>query len=78
MIIPTIDIGATNTPVSVWHNEFFVCEAPTHVGGRDTAISGNRAKLQIGMRDAMAAALANGRVALYAVNLIFDGIAIKK
>lgn len=70
MNILTIDAGTTNTRVSVWRNEVFVGEAATQVGVRETAISGNRTKLQMAVRETIAAALAMAGIALEDVELI--------
>ncbi|WP_280189553.1 2-dehydro-3-deoxygalactonokinase [Delftia sp. PS-11] len=58
MNILTVDTGTTNTRATVWHGSRVLGQAARQVGVRDTAISGNRATLQAGVRDTIEAALA--------------------
>ncbi|HTD02664.1 2-dehydro-3-deoxygalactonokinase [Undibacterium sp.] len=49
--ILTIDTGTTNTRVTLWHEGAVIAHQAHEVGVRDTAISGNREKLQKGVRE---------------------------
>jgi len=60
MLAITIDGGTTNTRVMVWRHDRIISRASAEVGVRDTAITGNKQKLQAGVRNTIleAAALA--------------------
>ncbi|MBB3226246.1 2-dehydro-3-deoxygalactonokinase [Luteibacter sp. Sphag1AF] len=62
MNILTIDTGTTNTRVCLWHNGQVVANAARQVGVRDTAITGNRDKLEGAVRATIEEALANAGV----------------
>lgn len=59
MNIVTIDTGTTNTRVSVWRDGEVVGQAAAQVGVRDTAITGSTTKLEDGVRETIAAAIAD-------------------
>jgi 2-dehydro-3-deoxygalactonokinase len=58
MNILTIDTGTTNTRVSVWQDGVVTGQAARQVGVRDTAITGSKARLEEGVRETIADALA--------------------
>ena len=58
MNILTVDTGTTNTRVTVWHDGVVAGQAARQVGVRDTAITGSTAKLEEGVRETIAEALA--------------------
>jgi 2-dehydro-3-deoxygalactonokinase len=62
MNILTIDTGTTNTRVTVWQDGKVVGHGARQVGVRDTAITGNTRKLEEGVRETIAEALANARL----------------
>ncbi|UPG86174.1 2-dehydro-3-deoxygalactonokinase [Luteibacter aegosomatis] len=59
MNIVTIDTGTTNTRVSVWRDGEVVGQAAAQVGVRDTAITGSSTKLEDGVRETIASAIAD-------------------
>ncbi|QWT19925.1 2-dehydro-3-deoxygalactonokinase [Bacillus sp. NP157] len=63
MNILTIDTGTTNTRVTAWQDGKVVGQAAAQVGVRDTAITGNTKKLEDGVRETIAEALAEARLA---------------
>lgn len=54
----TVDTGTTNTRVKVWRDDRVVAGAFEPVGVRDTAVTGSKDKLRLGVRAALAAACA--------------------
>ena len=62
MNILTIDTGTTNTRVTVWQDGKVVGHGARQVGVRDTAITGNTRKLEEGVRETIAEALANAKL----------------
>ena len=62
MFYLTVDTGTTNTRVKVWRDDRVVAGAFAAVGVRDTAVTGNRTKLQQGVREALAAACAEAGI----------------
>lgn len=63
MNILTIDTGTTNTRVCVWRDGVPLAQAARQVGVRDTAITGNRTKLEAGVRETIEEALRLASVA---------------
>ncbi|HRU42351.1 MAG TPA: 2-dehydro-3-deoxygalactonokinase, partial [Candidatus Diapherotrites archaeon] len=57
MYIATIDTGTSNTRVNIWNKGKVVSRSFIGVGVRDTAITGSKAKLYQGVREAIKAAL---------------------
>lgn len=57
MYIATIDAGTSNTRVKLWNKGKIVSRSFVGVGVRDTAITGSRAKLNQGVREAIKTAL---------------------
>jgi 2-dehydro-3-deoxygalactonokinase len=53
MLIITIDTGTSNTRVKLWQDNRLISQAFVEVGVRDTAITGSRDKLQMGVRRAI-------------------------
>ena len=62
MNILTIDTGTTNTRVSVWQHGAVIGQAARQVGVRDTAITGSRTRLEEGVRETIAEALATAEL----------------
>ncbi len=62
MFYVTVDTGTTNTRVKVWRHDRVVAGTFAAVGVRDTAVTGSRAKLQQGVREALAAACAEAGI----------------
>lgn len=62
MNIVTIDTGTTNTRVSVWRDGEVVGQAAAQVGVRDTAITGSTKKLEDGVRETIAEAVADAKL----------------
>ena len=57
MLTATIDTGTTNTRVTLWRDRVAVAQAARPVGVRNTALTGSRNALQVGVREALMAAL---------------------
>lgn len=57
MYIATIDTGTSNTRVKLWNKGKIVSKSFAGVGVRDTAITGSKAKLYQGVREAIKTAL---------------------
>ena len=57
MYIATIDTGTSNTRAKIWNKGKVVSKSFIGVGVRDTAITGSKAKLYQGVREAIKAAL---------------------
>jgi len=51
MLAITIDTGTTNTRATIWQDGRVISRSSAEVGVRDTAITGNRQKLQVAVRD---------------------------
>jgi 2-dehydro-3-deoxygalactonokinase len=51
MLAITIDTGTTNTRVAIWRDGRVVSRSSAEVGVRDTALTGDKQKLQAGIRD---------------------------
>ncbi|MDT8899894.1 2-dehydro-3-deoxygalactonokinase [Anaeroselena agilis] len=62
MFYLTVDTGTTNTRVRVWRGDRVVAGAFAAVGVRDTAVTGSRARLQQGVREALSAACAEAGI----------------
>jgi 2-dehydro-3-deoxygalactonokinase len=59
MYIATIDTGTSNTRVKIWSKGKVISKSFTGVGVRDTAVTGSKAKLCRGVKDAIKMALGN-------------------
>jgi 2-dehydro-3-deoxygalactonokinase len=70
MLVITIDTGTTNTRAKVWHDDRVISESCAEVGVRDTAITGNKQKLQAGIKNAILKAAAIAGVDLSSIGLI--------
>lgn len=70
MLIATVDTGTTNTRVRVWRDNVCLVENATSVGVRDTAISGNNAKLKDCVAQLLLDAAGCAGVSLNGVDLI--------
>ena len=70
MLILTIDSGTTNTRTCVWKHDVVIAEASVEVGVRDTAVTGSKSRLQVGVRTSIAAALANAAVGPHDIGLV--------
>ncbi|BDU19766.1 2-dehydro-3-deoxygalactonokinase [Dyella sp. GSA-30] len=57
MNILTIDTGTTNTRVCLWRDGVAIAQAARQVGVRDTAITGNRTRLEAAVRETLDEAL---------------------
>ncbi|PRC92568.1 2-dehydro-3-deoxygalactonokinase [Solimicrobium silvestre] len=68
--ILTIDTGTTNTRVSLWHEATVIAHSATEVGVRDTAMSGNKTKLEEGVRKTILNTLAKANVTEEEVDLV--------
>ncbi|MBY0572745.1 MAG: 2-dehydro-3-deoxygalactonokinase [Undibacterium sp.] len=68
--ILTIDTGTTNTRVTIWLDGLVIAHEACEVGVRDTAITGNREKLQNGVRDTIIKTLASGKVNEEQIDLV--------
>lgn len=68
--IITIDTGTTNTRVTLWEDQTVLAHAACEVGVRDTAISGNREKLQRGVHDTIATCLAQVHIPAEQIDLV--------
>ncbi|HEY9132851.1 MAG TPA: 2-dehydro-3-deoxygalactonokinase [Dyella sp.] len=62
MNILTIDTGTTNTRVCLWRDGVAVAHAARQVGVRDTAITGNRARLEAAVRETLEETLQLGEL----------------
>lgn len=68
--IITIDTGTTNTRVTLWQDGTVLAHQACEVGVRDTAITGNREKLQNGVRETIAKTLAAASIDAEQVDLV--------
>ncbi len=68
--IISIDTGTTNTRVTLWRNKEVIAHQACEVGVRDTAITGNREKLQHGVRDTLEKTLAEGGISEDDIELV--------
>jgi len=68
--IVTIDTGTSNTRVKLWDGDKVAAASFIGVGVRDTAISGNKTKLQQGVREAINMVLAEKRLKASEVGLL--------
>lgn len=69
MYIATIDTGTSNTRVKIWEKGKVISRAFVGVGVRDTAITGSKAKLQQGVKDAIELALKQENIKISEVGL---------
>jgi 2-dehydro-3-deoxygalactonokinase len=70
MLAITIDTGTTNTRVMVWRDDQIISRSRAEVGVRDTAITGNRQKLQVGVRNTILEAAAIAGIEVSGVSVI--------
>jgi 2-dehydro-3-deoxygalactonokinase len=68
--ILTIDTGTTNTRVSLWQDATVIAHSATEVGVRNTAMSGNKAELEAGVRSTILQTLEKANVAEADIDLI--------
>ena len=68
--ILTIDTGTTNTRVSLWQGATVIAHSATEVGVRNTAMSGNKAELEAGVRSTILQTLEKANVAEADIDLI--------
>lgn len=68
--ILTIDTGTTNTRVSLWQGATVIAHSATEVGVRNTAMSGNKAELESGVRSTILQTLEKANVAEADIDLI--------
>jgi len=70
MTILTIDTGTTNTRVTLWQDGVVIAHQALEVGVRDTAVTGNRDKLQHGIRATILKTLELAKIAEDQVDLV--------
>lgn len=70
MNLLTIDTGTTNTRATVWNGDRVLSQITRQVGVRDTAMTGNRALLQAGVRDTIEAAVERAGLAQSDIGLV--------
>lgn len=70
MYVATIDTGTTNTRVNIWDKDLVIGAATCAVGVKDTAITGSKDKLIIGIRQVLVAAVAAANLSLENIDLI--------
>ena len=69
MHILTIDTGTTNTRTKLWREGEVIASSSTEVGVRDTSITGNKEKLQAGVKKTILETLSNAKCGADQVDL---------